>query len=243
MGLFKKILNHKFYILYTLHSIYFNFKFLPFKQAIKLTILLYRPKFYSLNGKIEINGDVHFGMILLGCKGSLYDDFGNSCIRFNLKGGCLTFNGPARIGLNSLLEIGPKGKLRIGENFIATSSFKLFCYNEVAVGKNCSFGWDQLIMDTSFHPLIRCSSMEKEASSKPIIIGNNCWLASRCVCLPGASIPCNSVIALGSVVKKTLHKSFALYGTNTNLVVKKDGVFFDQELSKDPLVFGDFNAE
>ena len=133
MGLLKKILNHKFYIFYTLHSIYFNFKFLPFKQAIKLPILLYRPKFYSLNGKIEINGDVHFGMILLGCKGSLYDDFGNSGIRFNLKGGCLTFNGPARIGLNSLLEIGPKGKLRIGENFIATSSFKLFCYNLFSV--------------------------------------------------------------------------------------------------------------
>lgn len=86
-SILKRILNHKFYALYILHSIYFNFKFLPFNQAIKLPILVYKPQFYSLKGKITINCKVHFGMILLGCKGSLYDDFRNGSIRFNLKGG------------------------------------------------------------------------------------------------------------------------------------------------------------
>ena len=38
-----------------LPTIYFNFHYLPFNQAIKLPILLYKPKFYDLKGTVEIN--------------------------------------------------------------------------------------------------------------------------------------------------------------------------------------------
>lgn len=42
-------------ILRYLHkSIYFNFKCLPIQQAIKLPILLYKPKFGKLDGRVTI---------------------------------------------------------------------------------------------------------------------------------------------------------------------------------------------
>ena len=41
---------------YILHSIYFNFKYLPFKQAIHLSILLFKPHFHTLKGSVAILG-------------------------------------------------------------------------------------------------------------------------------------------------------------------------------------------
>ena len=48
-----------------LHSLFFNFKLLPIKQAIKLPIYIYGPiKFYWLCGKIELRSEKIFsGMI------------------------------------------------------------------------------------------------------------------------------------------------------------------------------------
>ena len=48
-------------------TIYFNFHYLPFGQAIKLPIILRKPRFVRLKGKVSIENDnVRFGMIVLG---------------------------------------------------------------------------------------------------------------------------------------------------------------------------------
>lgn len=52
---FKEILS---ILRYLPQSIYFNFKYLPIRQAIHLPILLYRPKFKKLSGSIEIRGGI-----------------------------------------------------------------------------------------------------------------------------------------------------------------------------------------
>ena len=41
---------------YIFQTIYFNFHYLPFKQAIFLPIILYKPQFVSTKGKIIIDG-------------------------------------------------------------------------------------------------------------------------------------------------------------------------------------------
>ena len=48
-------------------SLYFNFKYLPFNQALKLPILLYKPYFKELKGKVVIDSsNIYFGMIRMG---------------------------------------------------------------------------------------------------------------------------------------------------------------------------------
>ncbi len=48
-------------------SIYFNFHYLPIRQAIRLPILLYKPKFKKLKGKIIIDSPkLKYGMVKLG---------------------------------------------------------------------------------------------------------------------------------------------------------------------------------
>lgn len=46
-------------------SLYFNFKYLPFNQALKLPILLYKPYFKELKGKVVIDSIYVYIIILL----------------------------------------------------------------------------------------------------------------------------------------------------------------------------------
>lgn len=55
-------------------TIYFNLYYLPFKQAIKLPILLYKPHLINVNrGGVKIQSNkIHFGMIRLGIPTSFH---------------------------------------------------------------------------------------------------------------------------------------------------------------------------
>ena len=49
-----------------LYSIYFNFHYLPFRQAVRLPILFHNPTCVTLKGQVRIEGKVARGMIKLG---------------------------------------------------------------------------------------------------------------------------------------------------------------------------------
>lgn len=56
MNVLKKIWKNRWILKSIIQSIYFNFHYLPYKQAFRLPILLYRPKFLKLQGSIAICG-------------------------------------------------------------------------------------------------------------------------------------------------------------------------------------------
>lgn len=52
-------------------SIYFNFRQLPFKEAIKLPVMVsWRTKFKSLKGKVQIDSPIKTAMVRIGMDGS-----------------------------------------------------------------------------------------------------------------------------------------------------------------------------
>lgn len=53
---FSKIWNRRRDLRSLPYSIYFNFHYLPFRQAVKLPILLYKPKLLKLKGIVKIGG-------------------------------------------------------------------------------------------------------------------------------------------------------------------------------------------
>lgn len=73
------ILKHLPYIL---HSVYFNFHYLPVYQAWKLPILLYKPKFLSMKGNVIIDSHkIKTGMIQLGR--NMVSSYPNTGIKWN----------------------------------------------------------------------------------------------------------------------------------------------------------------
>lgn len=64
----KRVWRGRRILRYILHSVFFNFHYLPFHEAVKLPILLYKPKLLKLKGTIKIKQEdkIGFGMIRLG---------------------------------------------------------------------------------------------------------------------------------------------------------------------------------
>ena len=184
------------------YSLFFNFKFLPFKQAIKLPILLYKPKLSNNKGKYTIESPVSFGMIRLGFPTvSIYP---NSGIILENKGNMI-FQGKCRIGNNSAISIGERGWINIGNNFVANTTLKIVCYHKINISNDVLVGWDVLIMDTDFHSMKTITSNNRSKGYGPIIIGNNIWIASYCNIYKNTEIPGWCTVSSNTIINKKVN--------------------------------------
>lgn len=221
---FKHLRMNKWILFYLFHSIYLNFKYLPFKQAFHLPILVYKPKFLQLKGSIKIIGEIHFGMIQLGFyRVPLYPD--NGCL-LEINGNVI-FKGPAKFGNDSKIIVGKDGLLIFGSNFNATSSLKLICYNKIGFGENCLIGWDNMFMDYDFHKLKSLHGNTNRGFGT-IEIGHDTWFGNGCRTYKNTSIPPNTVIAANTIVTKySSTKEYTLIGNNNSVFIKKEGIYHD----------------
>lgn len=235
----KKILENKSYFLYIFHSLYFNFRFLPFRQAIKLPILLIRPHFIQLKGKIEIDDAVcSFGIVKLGNLGA--KAFPSTGIKINMQGGTWKINGKCWIGANSSIEIGRHGLLIMEDDFVSSTSLKVFCYRQITFCRGSHFGWECIVLDTNFHPLKDCKTGTKKVAGAPIFIGEYNWFGSRCVIMPGVKTPKRCIFGFGSIVTRNIaFEEYAVHAGSPMHVVSK-GYYRDYSDDKDPAVYGPF---
>lgn len=203
-GKVKKVWRSRWVLRSLLSSIYFNFHYLPFKQAIKLPILLYKPNLIKCNGKIIIDADdIYTGMIRLGVW--MVSIYRNTGIMFENSGGTIIFNGKCSIGNDSSIAVGTHGELVIGSGFCATASLKLVCYNNIKFNDNVLIGWDCIFMDTDFHKLTRIGENGCSKGYGSIIIGANNWFGCKCVVLKNTQT--EDFISVGS--SSLLNKKYA----------------------------------
>lgn len=66
-------------------------------------------------------------------------------------------------------------------------------------------------MDTDWHQVI---SDKKKANHAPIRIGNHVWVGCRCTILKGVNIADDSVVAAGSILKKSFFNTNSLIAGN-----------------------------
>lgn len=238
--IYKNWLNNK-WILHSLpSSIWFNFHYLPIKQAIHLPILLYKPKLLECKGSIQIDtNQIKFGMIILGkfiC--SLYPNDG---ITFENHGGRIIFKGNALIGNSSFISIGKTANLTIGNQFRINAALKLACYYNINFGNGVEIGWDSLIMDTDFHQLISTSKNEgiQKKDYGAISIGNDCWIATKALVFKNTVLPSNCIVAANSLLNKTYDIPEKSLLAGQPAVLKKTRVYRDKE--KDRIFYNNAN--
>lgn len=202
-GTLKLIWNNRWIFRSILKTIYFNFHYLPLKQAIKLPIILYKPQFIKLKGKIKISSpNISTGMILLGYnRVSIYPYNG---IKFENHGGVIVFKGTCKIGNNSVISIGEKGNVEIGNKFSASTTLKLIGYHSITFGENVRVGWECTFMDTDFHKMTKINGGYTKGYGS-IKIGNNNWFAAKC-----------------HILKKTETTDFCTFSTMSLLNKKYD---------------------
>lgn len=206
-------------------SIYFNFKYLPVKQAIKIPIFIYKPDFQRIRGEVKITANHIFtGMIRLGMRSTCL--FPNNGIMWNVEGR-VVFKGTCSIGNDSNILCGASGKITFGENFIATGGVRIASYRNMTFGDNVLIGWGSVILDTDFHPLYDINKGEYKKACGDVFIGDSNWFACYCTVLNSVTTPENCVFGARSLVTRSCnYLPNSLYVGNPVKLVKQ-GVRLD----------------
>lgn len=181
-------------------SLIFNFKYLPFKQAIKLPVWVYKARFLSLKGRVKIDSErIKRGMIRLGFfKAAVYPDSG--IIWKNM--GTVIFKGRCIIGNDCYVTVGKQGHLIIGAGCRINAGSKIVSMCSITIGSNTRFGWENIIMDSNFHNVYDIDKKEYKKMFSPIVIGDYNWFTTQCFIMHGVHTPERCIFSARSVLTR-----------------------------------------
>lgn len=202
-------------------SLVFNFRYLPFKQAIKLPILVYKPHFIELGGTVTIDADkISFGMIRLGFL--VAPAFPNTGVTWKHEGEII-FKGKCNIGSNSFITTGKRSRIVFGDDFLSNASLKLISEIGVEFGIHHRLGWDCMIMDSNFHPLYDRTKKRFNKAYAPIKIGDYNWIPTQCLIMPGVETPDHCYFTARTILtKRGEFRPYCLHGGSPVKVIKEN---------------------
>ena len=93
----------------------------------------------------------------------------------------------------------------------------------ISIGDDVLMGPDVVMMATS-HAYNRIDipiNQQGEAEERPIVIGDDVWIGTRVIILPGVKIGNHSIIAAGSVVTKSCESYSIIGGVPAKLIKKR----------------------
>lgn len=187
------------YIVSIPKSLYFNFRVLPFKQAIRFPFLVaYNVKFQRLQKGIVTFADgvkIKPVTVVIGFNGT--EEIAPQRALINLSGGKMIFKGKSYFGEGCILGVSG-GTLTFGANFSANKNFFVSCNREITFGEDCMLGWNVFLFDATGHVMYK-DGIQK-SSYKPIHIGNHVWLCAEVHVMKGASISDGSVVGYRSLL-------------------------------------------
>ena len=206
------------YLLGLPKTLYFNFKYLKFADAIKLPILIsHRVYLRQVGGSVRLDTTPKFGMVRIGFgRVGIFDQQRSRTIW--LVSGMVIFKGIANIGHGSKISV--SGILTIGNNFSMTAESQVVCEKAITFGNDVLISWDNLFLDSDFHKIKINGSITN--LPKEIVIGNHVWVGCRCTILKGTFIKDEIIVAANSTVSGKFDQSHTIIGGNPAKVVKEN---------------------
>lgn len=206
-------------LLYYVYSFFFCIRYLPWKQAKKIPILIHPSvKIKSLHkGDIIINGRIWKSMISIGFEGTIGRCNHKSLIYVKQGGGHIIFNGYACLSKGCRMIVN-KGNLSFGAKLTFNGDCLFSCYDNITFGNDIICGWSVSFGTTNGHTVI-VDGEERERTA-PVRVGNHVWIGSDCTIGKGVSITDNTIISHHSIVVKSLDIPHAIYGGHPAKLLK-----------------------
>lgn len=204
------MLNRVLNILNFLRSLYFNFRYLPFKQAINLPVWITTNfRVHGLKRGRLIICRPNRKSVIFGCWGSPGLQQMKGELLFS-KGSRLILRGHTVVSQGSVLRIDKGASMDLGEDFYCNKNCFFRASRNIVFGNDCLVGWNVQINTSDGHTILHDG--KQRASDLPVIIGNHVWITSNTVITKGVSIADGCIIAQGAVVAKSINEQNALVG-------------------------------
>lgn len=204
----------KQYIPNLIKTVYFNFKFLPIREAIHLPVLVDRRTLINTKstGRITIEDKRAYHKIYIGfpCLKDADPRNERSVISIN---GHLCFKGQAFVANGVKIQIEKSGTLILGDGFNSTGKAEIICAKKIEFKKDCTISWDVLLMDTDSHSIFDLCQLLKNPNEE-ILVGEGCWIGCRSTILKGVSIADHVVVASCSNVTRDALTNNTIIGGN-----------------------------
>lgn len=197
-------------ILNILYSLWFNFRYLPLGQAIKMPVLIRtNMRIEKLRrGQIIIKHPQRFGIMLGGGKSPSMNAF-RGCLSVN-KGGVIVFHGKTEISQGVVLRCDKDGVMEFGEHFYCNCNGYFRSGSLIRFGDNCSLGWNITVNTSDGHHIWH--NGDKVEMEAPVVVGNNVWLTPEVTLLKGVVIPSHCIVAQRAVVTHQFKDEHCLIG-------------------------------
>lgn len=131
----------------------------------------------------------------------LYQQRRYKCVWCNY-GGMVYFSDKVNLCKGFAVEIGKDAILSFGYNVYIGALSKIACYKEINLGDNSRFTWENIVIDTDFHPTININTGQKSIMCKAIKIGCNNWIGIRCLIMKGTQTPDYCIASAYSMLNK-----------------------------------------
>lgn len=196
--LFKRFVNKLSRTIHAQHiniakTVYANFMFLPFSDAIKFPVLIYGPSRVLGKGEIVFIGkQLKRGQLKIGISDEV-----RSCFEKNY----IEIEGRIECGENVVIRRGARikilknGVIRLTDNVYIGDNNTLISVNSICIGTGTRIGNNTTFMDTDFHYIINTQTRKVHKSNSPIEIGENNWIGGNCIVKKGAVTPKGTILA------------------------------------------------
>ena len=207
-------------------SLWLNFRALPFKQAVRMPIIVsWNTKIKSV-GKIIFPGKVHPAMLIMGIiRLPSLETYREPTIFTNK--GTFIVNGNVKLHPGVKLSIYRDATMSVGNRVGFGANMKVVCTNSITIGNDVRVSWFSQIFDTDFHFLYNIEKDKYYPNKKPITIGNNVFIGNNCTIAKGTVLPDGCVVSCVSKVAGDFSKEGEnlLISGNPAVIIKK-GVNF-----------------
>jgi tetrahydrodipicolinate N-acetyltransferase len=132
--------------------------------------------------------------------------------RFSIQGEVILMNG-------TRVVVGEDAQLEVGDGTYIHCDSTVTCFGHIRIGTNCAISWNTNILDGNGHDLT-VDGMVKPWPN-PVVIGDDVWIGTGAIVLPGVRVEDGAVIGAGSVVTHQVPARTVVAG-NPAKVIGKD---------------------
>ncbi len=190
-------------------TVYFNFRTMPFRVAVKLPVFIYgRVRLLGLSGKVKFeNTPIKRGMVKIGINADSFGLFDHSgFVQLSSHLATIVFEGPASISVNSKVRV-CAGELRFGKYTYIGESVRIVCNGEkIHIGSYARIAYETVIMNSGFHHVFNSNKGSITRTTRSIIIGDYSWIGNKSSITAGALLKDFSIICSGSLINRDYTK-------------------------------------